>query len=162
MRLSLYARLIIYSSLKPLPPCICTPSSTIKSNTSLPSTFSIAHSMANSSAEPRCASANVLPDAIISVSLSSIHLLVRYNALSLTHMRVAHSASLCLIAPKFAMAVLNCSRVLAYFTTEWKAILAPPNAAAHNFNLPIFKILKAIMCPLPISPNRFSTGTLQS
>ena len=32
----------------------------------------------------------------------------------------------------------------------------------HNFNRPIFKILKAIICPLPISPSTFSAGTLQS
>ena len=34
--------------------------------------------------------------------------------------------------------------------------------AILDFNLPMFRMLKAMICPLPISPNTFSTGTLQS
>ena len=66
------------------------------------------------------------------------------------------------MAPNFTMGNLNCSLVIAYCTVVVNALLAPPNVAAPNFNLPIFKILNAITWPLPISPNTFSTGTLQS
>ena len=152
----------MYSSLKPFPPCTCTPSSTTKSSTSLPSTFNIAHSIAYSSAAPSNDSLNGLPAAASSVSLSSIHLAVLYRALSETHIRTAISASLCLIAPKLAIAVLNCSLVLAYSTVELRAILAPPNAAAQSFSRPMLRMLNAMICPLPISPSTFSTGTLQS
>src|SRR6266700_5775409 len=38
----------------------------------------------------------------------------------------------------------------------------PPTHIAPSLNRPTFKMLKAITCPLPVSPSRFSTGTLQS
>ena len=122
----------------------------------------MAHSTAYSSAAPSKASLNGLPALANAVSLSSTHLLVRYKALSPAKILIPASASLYLIAPKLAMAVLNCSLVLAYSMVVFKAILDPPNAAAQSFSRPIFKILKAIICPFPTSPNKFSTGTLQS
>ena len=66
------------------------------------------------------------------------------------------------MAPKLAMAVLNCSLVMAYSILLLSDIFAPPIAAAQSFKRPIFKILNAMICPLPTSPNKFSTGTLQS
>ena len=36
---------------------------------------------------------------------------------------------------------------------------APPRHKAPNLYRPIFSTLKAIKCPFPISPNKFSTGT---
>src|ERR1035441_8145094 len=38
----------------------------------------------------------------------------------------------------------------------------PPTHIAPSLKRPTFKMLKAITCPLPISPSRFSAGTLQS
>ena len=122
----------------------------------------MAHSIAYSSAAPSNASLNGLPAVSSSCSFLSIQFAVRYKALSPTKILIAISASLCLIAPKFAIGCLNCSLVFAYCTESVAALFEPPNAAAANFKRPIFKILKAILCPLPISPNTFSTGTLQS
>ncbi len=118
--------------------------------------------MAYSSAAPSNASLKGFPAASNSCSLSSTHLAVRYNADSPTNTLIAISASLCLIAPKLEMGCLNCSLVLAYSTVPLNERLAPPIAAAHNFKRPMLRILKAILCPLPTSPNKFSTGTLQS
>ena len=40
------------------------------------------------------------------------------------------------------------------------AFLLPPITMAHNLNRPMFKTLKAILCPFPISPSRLSFGIL--
>src|ERR1039458_8291824 len=64
--------------------------------------------------------------------------------------------------PKSAITLLNALRCLAYpiaFSSETRP---PPTHMAPSLNRPPFRILKAITCPLPISPSRFSTGTLQS
>src|SRR5258708_4422610 len=105
----------------------------------------MAHSMAYSSAAPSRDSLKGLPVLTISTSLLSIHLALRYRALSVTQILMAISASLFLIAPKLAIAVLNCSRVVAYSIVVVAALLQAPSAAAHSFKRPIFKILKAII-----------------
>src|ERR1017187_6550439 len=39
---------------------------------------------------------------------------------------------------------------------------APPTQAAPSLKRPMLRMLNAMWCPLPTSPNRFSTGTWQS
>src|SRR5664279_1258067 len=41
-------------------------------------------------------------------------------------------------------------------------VRAPPTQLAPSLKRPTFRMLNAMMCPLPISPSTFSTGTLHS
>src|SRR5438309_1725687 len=43
-----------------------------------------------------------------------------------------------------------------------RATRAPPTHIAPSLKRPTLRMLKAITCPLPISPSTFSAGTLQS
>ena len=47
-------------------------------------------------------------------------------------------------------------------TAFWSETRAPPTHMAPSLKRPMLRMLKAMMCPLPISPSRFSTGTWQS
>ena len=41
-------------------------------------------------------------------------------------------------------------------------VRAPPTQLAPSLKRPTLRMLNAMMCPLPISPSTFSTGTMQS
>ena len=60
------------------------------------------------------------------------------------------------------MLLPNCLRCNAYSTPPLKDDFIPPMAKAASLSRPTFKMLKAILCPLPISPRTFEAGTLQS
>ena len=73
---------------------------------------------------------------------------------------MAISASLCWIIPNSAIDFPKALRSLAYFSETRSTSLAPPMANGPSFSRPRFRMLKAMMCPRPISPSTFSTGTL--
>ena len=53
-------------------------------------------------------------------------------------------------------------RPRAYSTAVRSAPLAPPVHPAPSLKRPMFRMLNAILCPLPISPSRFSRGITAS
>ena len=87
---------------------------------------------------------------------------VRYIMLSSAYSRAVISPSLCLMAPKVAMATPNCLRVAAYFAASPSAALAPPDAMAPSLKRPKLSTLKATLWPLPTSPSTASAGTFTS
>src|SRR5580704_17801811 len=66
------------------------------------------------------------------------------------------------MSPKSAMLLLKALRCLAYEIAFCSEVRAPPTHPAPSLKRPTFRMLKAMMCPLPISPRTFSTGTWQS
>ena len=86
----------------------------------------------------------------------------RYTSDSAAKIPATESAIFSLIAPNDPIVTPNCLRTLAYFTPSTKAALAPPTTFAPSLNRPTLRTLKAILCPLPISPSTFSTGTFAS
>ena len=84
----------------------------------------------------------------------------RHTIDSTAKMRIAISASLCWMAPNSAIAEPNALRSLAYFKQMASTFFAPPTAPGPSFSRPMFRMLNAMMCPRPISPSTFSTGTL--
>src|SRR5256885_11943653 len=51
--------------------------------------------------------------------------------------------------------------IFAYFEEVINTCFDPPTQEAPSVNRPAFRILKATMCPRPISCNKFSLGTMQ-
>ncbi len=68
-------------------------------------------------------------------------------------------ASFCLIRPNSAIALPNCRRSFAYFTAWPSASFTPDMLRAPSFTRPKFNTLNATLCPCPIVPRTFSTGT---
>ena len=73
----------------------------------------------------------------------SIRPAVRYTMPSATQIRIAISASLCLIAPKLAIGFPNAIRCFAYWIASLSAVFAPPTAPAPSFARPMFRMLNA-------------------
>src|ERR1039457_5567064 len=57
------------------------------------------------------------------------------------------------------MAEPNALRCLAYFRQIASTFFAAPTPAGPSLSRPLLRMLNAITCPRPISPNTFSTGT---
>ncbi len=87
---------------------------------------------------------------------------MRYMRLSSAYSRAVISPSLCLMAPKVAIATPNCLRDVAYFAASARASLAPPEVMAPSLKRPKLSTLKATLWPLPISPSTASAGTFTS
>ena len=68
-------------------------------------------------------------------------------------------ASFCLIRPNSAIALPNWRRSFAYFTAWFSAMRTPDMLRAPSFTRPKFSTLNATLCPWPIVPRTFSTGT---
>ena len=82
--------------------------------------------------------------------------------LSSAYWRAVISPSLCLMAPKVAMATPNCLRVAAYLAASPMVRLAPPEHIAPSLKRPKFRTLKATLWPLPMSPSTASAGAFTS
>ena len=85
----------------------------------------------------------------------------RYTIDSTAKIWMAISASFSFIMPKSPICLLKAFRSFEYFDAVIRTCFEPPTHEAPSVNLPEFKMLKATMCPRPISCSRFSFGTLQ-
>jgi len=93
---------------------------------------------------------------------SSIIPATRYTRAVEANSAAAVSAIFSRMAPNVPIVTPNCLRRFAYFTPSTKANFPAPLTQAPSFRRPTFSTLKAILCPLPISPSTFSTGTFAS
>jgi hypothetical protein len=67
-----------------------------------------------------------------------------------------------LTSPKSVIDLPNAVRPFPYCTAAPRASFDPPVVPAPSLKRPMLRMLKAILCPFPISPSRFSFGITAS
>ena len=126
-----------------------------------PQTLRIEHSTAYSSITLRTCAMSSCPSPSCAIA-ASIMPTVRYAMASPVKIPAAMLASFSRINPKSAITFPNALRCLAYAIAPSMQLRAEPTHAAPSLNRPTLRTLKAMWCPLPISPRTFSAGTSQS